>query len=89
MRALIVTNMYPSPEHPALGSFIRDQVEALRRVPGLELELFTFEPGSPRHYIQAASRLRRRYRGRQFDIVHAHFGLTAWPAMAAPHPAGR
>ena len=24
----------------------------------------------------------RRYRGRRFDIVHAHFGLTAWPALA-------
>ncbi len=26
MRALIVTNMYPTAEHPALGSFVRDQV---------------------------------------------------------------
>ena len=30
VRALIVTNMYPTPEQPALGSFVRDQVQALR-----------------------------------------------------------
>jgi glycosyltransferase involved in cell wall biosynthesis len=84
MRALIVTNMYPSPERPALGSFVRDQVRALERIPGLELELYAFDPGSPRAYVRAAAELRRRYRGRQFDVVHSHFGLTAWPALAAP-----
>ena len=31
----------------------------------------------------AALDLRRRYRGQRFDIVHAHFGLTAWPALLA------
>ena len=84
VRALIVTNMYPTPERPALGSFVRDQVEALRRVPEVELEVFAFEPGSPLGYLEAAGRLRRRYRRERFDIVHAHFGLTAWPGMVAP-----
>ncbi len=85
MRALIVTNMYPSAEHPALGSFVRDQVQALQRIPGVELELFAFAPGagSPAAYVRAGMQLRRRYRGRRFDVVHAHYGLTAWPAFAA------
>jgi teichuronic acid biosynthesis glycosyltransferase TuaC len=84
MRALVVTNMYPSPERPAHGSFVRDQVEALRRLPGLEVDLFSFPPGSPATYTRAAAQLRRRYRGAPaFDVVHAHFGLTAWPALAA------
>src|ERR1019366_8000540 len=79
MRALIVTNMYPSPEHPALGSFVRDQVEALRRLPDVELELYAFDPGGPGAYLRAAADLRRRYRRASFDVVHSHFGLTAWP----------
>jgi len=85
MRALIVTNMYPSAEHPALGSFVRDQVQALQRIPGVDVELFAFAPGagSPAAYLRAALELRRRYRGRRFDVVHAHYGLTAWPALAA------
>ena len=82
MRALIVTNMYPSPEHPERGSFVRDQVHALERITDVELELFAFEPGSIAAYARAASALRRRYRGARFDVVHAHFGLTAWPALA-------
>jgi len=81
LRALVVTNMYPTERDPALGSFVRDQVEALRRLPDLDVELFAFRPGG-RAYLDAARALRRRYRGRRFDVVHAHFGLSAWPALA-------
>ncbi|HWF72121.1 MAG TPA: glycosyltransferase [Solirubrobacteraceae bacterium] len=84
MRALVVTNMYPTPERPALGSFVRDQVEALRALPGLEVELLAFAPGGSEAYLRAAREVRRRFRGRPFDVVHAHFGLTAWPALLAP-----
>jgi glycosyltransferase involved in cell wall biosynthesis len=83
MRALVVTNMYPTLARPALGSFVRDQVEALRRIQGVDVELFAFAPGSARAYVEAASELRRRHRHDRFDVVHAHFGLTAWPALAA------
>jgi teichuronic acid biosynthesis glycosyltransferase TuaC len=82
VRALVVTNMYPSPERPALGSFVRDQVDALRRRGDVEVELFSFA-GGVRGYIAAARALRRRFRGTRFDVVHAHFGLTAYPAVAA------
>ena len=84
MRALVITNMYPSPEHPALGSFVRDQVEALRALPDLDVELLAFAPGGAGAYVGAAREVRRRYRGERFDVVHAHFGLTAWPALVAP-----
>ena len=82
MRALVVTNMYPSPERPALGSFVRDQVQALKRLPDLDVELFSFDPGGPSAYLRAGTDLRRRFRAERFDIVHAHFGLSAWPALA-------
>jgi teichuronic acid biosynthesis glycosyltransferase TuaC len=87
MRALVVTNMHPTAARPALGRFVMDQVEALRRIDGVEVELFAFAPGL-RSYPRAARELRRRHREERFDVVHAHFGLTAWPALAlrgAPH----
>jgi len=87
MRALVVTNMWPTDARPALGRFVHDQVEALRRIEGVEVEVFAFAPGL-RSYPRAARELRRRYRGEHFDVIHAHFGLTAWPALAlrgAPH----
>jgi glycosyltransferase involved in cell wall biosynthesis len=82
VHALVVTNLYPTPERPEYGRFVRDQVEALRRRSDVEVELFSFPPGF-RSYPAAARALRRRYRGRRFDVVHAHFGLTAWPALLA------
>ena len=82
MRALVVTNMYPTPERPEYGRFVFDQVEALRRRDDVEIELFAFPPGL-RSYPKAARALRQRYRPKEFDVVHAHFGLTAWPAVAA------
>jgi glycosyltransferase involved in cell wall biosynthesis len=84
MRALIVTNMYPTPERPEHGSFVRDQVQALRRLPDLELEVFAYPAaGGAASYLREGRELFRRHRGRRFDVVHAHFGLNAWPAMAA------
>jgi teichuronic acid biosynthesis glycosyltransferase TuaC len=81
VRALIVTNMLPSRERPALGSFVSDQVHALRRTGRVELEVFAFEPGGYRAYAGATAELAKRRR-RAYDIVHAHFGLTSWPARA-------
>ncbi len=83
MRALVVTNMYPTARHPARGSFVRDQVEALRRTGEVDVELFAFAGGGPAAYVRAAPAIRRRHGRERFDIVHAHFGLTAWPALAA------
>jgi teichuronic acid biosynthesis glycosyltransferase TuaC len=87
MRVLVVTNLWPTPESPARGGFVRDQVEALRRIDGLEIELFTFGIGA-REYARAAATLRRRYRHHSFDLVHAHYGLCGWSSLAvrgAPH----
>jgi glycosyltransferase involved in cell wall biosynthesis len=85
LRALIVTNMYPTPERPAHGSFVADQVTALRGTGEVELDVFAFAGGAndARAYVRAAAQLRRRWGATRFDVVHAHFGLTAWPARAA------
>jgi teichuronic acid biosynthesis glycosyltransferase TuaC len=79
MRVLIVTNMWPTEERPALGSFVRDQVAALRRIDGLEVEVFSFTPtGGLKPYARAARELRRKHGGDEFDVIHAHYGMTAW-----------
>ena len=82
MRVLVVTSMYPTPSRPGLGGFVRDQVEALRGMDGVEIELFAIEPGGHSRWITAARELRRRYAGERFDVVHAHHGLTGWSALA-------
>jgi glycosyltransferase involved in cell wall biosynthesis len=81
MRALVVTNLYPTPERPRLGRFVRDQVEAIRGL-GAEVEVFSFELGA-RAYLPAARRLRRLLKRTSFDVVHAHYGLCGWVASLA------
>ncbi len=84
--------MLPDEAAPERGRFVRDQVEALRRHEGLDVELYEFPPGA-RELARAFSSLRRRSASSRasatgtafpFDVVHAHFGLTAWPARAVP-----
>ncbi|MGH2834774.1 MAG: glycosyltransferase [Solirubrobacteraceae bacterium] len=81
MRALVVSNMRPDESHPERGRFVRDQVAALRELASLEVELYEFASGA-RELARSAPALRRRYLRERFDLVHAHFGLTAWPALA-------
>jgi glycosyltransferase involved in cell wall biosynthesis len=80
LRALVVSNMLPDADHPERGRFVRDQVAALRGLDGIEVELHEFGPGA-RALARAGLELRRGFVER-FDVVHAHFGLTAWPALA-------
>ena len=77
--------MAASRERPGRGVFVRDQVAELARISDIEVELFEFPPGGL-SYPQAARTLRTRFGATRLDIVHAHFGLTAWPALALRGP---
>ncbi len=81
LRAVVVSNMLQDAAHPERGRFVRDQVQALRAVPDLEVELYEFPPGASA-LLQASRDLRKHYKGKQIDVVHSHFGLSAWPALA-------
>jgi glycosyltransferase involved in cell wall biosynthesis len=81
LRALVLSNMRADAAHPERGRFVRDQAQALRGLGGLSVELYEFPPGAGA-LARAARDLRRRYRSERFDVVHAHFGLTGWPALA-------
>ena len=74
--------MWPSGAAPQRGIFVRDQVEALQRLDDVEVEVFAF-PSGPRALLRAAATIRRATRGADFDVVHAHFGLAALPALTA------
>lgn len=81
LRVLVVTNMYPSAERPGFGIFVKRQVDALSSLPGVEVTLWPFQGGGLR-YISAFLRLHKFARGRHFDAVHAHYGLSGWVALA-------
>jgi glycosyltransferase involved in cell wall biosynthesis len=73
--------MWPSRARPDRGIFVADQAEAIRRA-GVDLDVHHFEPGGAAAYLRGAARLAGR-RGGQYDVIHSHFGLSAWVALAA------
>ena len=81
IRALVVTNMWPTPQRPAFGRFVYDQVQALRQIENVDVDVFSFPGGSTGAYARATAQARRKFRGESFDVVHGHFGLACWPAL--------
>jgi teichuronic acid biosynthesis glycosyltransferase TuaC len=82
IRVLVVSNMLPSPEHPARGIFVQSQVDALRRSGEVEVEVAAFDAaGRPwRYATSVVSQALKRY---DADLVHAHYGLSGPAALAA------
>jgi teichuronic acid biosynthesis glycosyltransferase TuaC len=81
VRVQVVTHLWPTPTQPEYGVFVQNQVEALRR-PGVEIEVRAFPRGAL-SYVRAAWALRGSSRSGEFDIVHAHYGLSGWSALAS------
>src|ERR1700742_2614960 len=81
MRVLVVTNFEPDKSAPQRGRWVRDQIDAVRQR-GVEVDVFSFPPGRG-EYLPATRRLRALLRQQSFDVVHAHYGLPGWCALAA------
>ena len=86
MRILLVSQMYPGPDAPDLGTFVA-QVERALVARGHEIERAVLDTraGGKLRYLRLA---RRTWRARRADVVYAHFlvpsGLVAALAGRAP-----
>jgi glycosyltransferase involved in cell wall biosynthesis len=89
VRILLVSQMYPGPADPDLGTFVA-QVEAALRARGHELELAVLDrrAGGRRRHLELAARARGAATRFRPDVVYAHFlvpaGLAAALAARAP-----
>ncbi len=73
--------MLPTPGRPYFGSFVRDQIEDLR---GLDIDVSVlFVDGVSRsfNYLRGTVELRHCLSESQFDLVHAHYGITGAVAV--------
>ena len=75
MRVLAVTNLYPTPRNPGVGTFIEQQVLGLRRI-GVDVEVMhvTRCESGMRSYFAIGPELRDRMEQFQPDVVHAMYG---------------
>jgi glycosyltransferase involved in cell wall biosynthesis len=90
VRVLLVTQMWPSPANPDLGSFLvplRREIEAL----GHEVEVVAISRrgGAPTKYAGLALAAAAAARRRRPDVVFAHFLFPAGGAAALASAVGR
>ena len=76
LNVLAVSNLWPE-AGGFRGVFVREQVEALRRLGHrVDVEVVNQTRGRS-DYLLAARRVRRRARSGGYDVVHVHYGLSA------------
>jgi glycosyltransferase involved in cell wall biosynthesis len=75
MRVLAVTNFYPTPRYPAIGTFVEQQVLGLRGI-GLDVDVMLVNRGERgvRSYFTMGAELRSRIEQFQPDVVHVMYG---------------
>lgn len=87
IRVLMLTNMYPHEEDPSFGTFVYEQVRALRAL-GVAVDvLFVNGRASLWNYALGYPRLWRQLACVGYDLIHAHYvfaGLIARAQFGLP-----
>ena len=82
MKVLAVTNMYPTPDMPAFGTFIESEVESLRRE-GVDVDLlFVNGRKNTINYLWGIPRLWAKLLTNRYDVIHAHYVFSGFIARA-------
>jgi glycosyltransferase involved in cell wall biosynthesis len=82
MKVLAVTNMYPTPDMSAFGTFIESEVESLRRE-GIEVDLlFINGRKNTFNYLWGVPRLWAKLLTHRYDVIHAHYVFSGFIARA-------
>lgn len=85
MKVLIVTNVYPSEGHPYHGIFVKEQMDAVKRLhPDVEFVVFYINGfGGKGEYIKSIWKVSNHINKGNYDLVHIHYGLAGmylyWP----------
>jgi glycosyltransferase involved in cell wall biosynthesis len=81
-RILVVACSYPTPESPGFGTYVRDQVEAIR-AQGCTVDVFFINGRKSKwNYLWALPRFWWRLLRNRYDVIHAHYVLAGIVARA-------
>jgi glycosyltransferase involved in cell wall biosynthesis len=64
-----------------VGAVVKNQGESLKRA-GIDIDYFVIKPGFY-GYLKAIPEIRRTYKKGNFELVHAHYSLSAFTASVA------
>jgi len=86
VNVLVVTNMWPSPERPHWGAFVKSQADSLAAL-GCTNTVYEIEGWrSTGAYARALAELPRAALACGAELVHAHYGLSGAAATRVPLP---
>lgn len=75
LRVLAVTNIYPTPQCPSLGTFVEQQIVGLRHI-GLDVDVMLVNraENGMASYLTIGAEVRNRVKALKPDIVHVMYG---------------
>lgn len=79
MNLLIITNLYPNQEKPQYGTFVKEQVDSLKKNYSDDMQIEVYFINSSKsilNYIKALIILPLMIKKKNVDLVHVHYGLT-------------
>jgi glycosyltransferase involved in cell wall biosynthesis len=72
----MVTNIYPKPEFPGQGSFVKSQIESIEKE-GIDVEIVSIDAKKNRlSYLKAMVTILKKSFDSRYDIIHAHYGFS-------------
>ena len=73
MNILYIVNTFPDKNNPAAETFVKTQIDSVRRA-GACVSVFNIRgPQSTWNYLSAIVRVRRKYKYESYDIIHGHY----------------
>ena len=87
MKILVVSNMYPgrNKKFKYAGIFVQEQVEALNKMDDVDCSLFIIDGfKSKLHYLFGSFKLLFHILFNNYDVIHAHYGLSAIFTLLIP-----
>lgn len=77
MKILCVTNMYPCPQRPYLGIFVKEQVDSLSKKSDIIQKVFFIKGFKSKFtYLASVFTVNFHLLFNRYDIIHIHFGLS-------------
>lgn len=85
MKVLIVTNVYPSEQHPYHGIFVSEQVQSIQKLyPDVLFDVYYIDGLHGKwNYVKSIWEVSQKINKGSYDLIHIHYGLSGlflyWP----------
>ncbi|MET3981424.1 teichuronic acid biosynthesis glycosyltransferase TuaC [Mucilaginibacter sp. UYP25] len=78
MRVLFITNMYPVPDYIYFGIHVKEQIEEIERISGIQKKVYFINGRADKtNYLKSIAAIKDLVKNGEFDLIHVHYGLSA------------